>query len=127
MEKLAKPGHGPHSSQLFVICVVLLLFVLFYELSVLMSFHVLFVCKCVLYHCHRLLTQLQLTNISYHISYRIISHHITSHNITYHITSHQTVSYIISYIISYHIISHHIIYHITSYHITSYRIVSYIT
>jgi hypothetical protein len=28
--KLAKMGHGPHSSKLVVICVVLLLFVLFY-------------------------------------------------------------------------------------------------
>ena len=28
--KLAKTGHGPHSSTLVVICVVLLLFVLFY-------------------------------------------------------------------------------------------------
>jgi len=37
--KLAKMGHGPHSSTLVVISVVLLLFVLFY---------VLFVCKCVL-------------------------------------------------------------------------------
>jgi hypothetical protein len=37
--KLAKTGHGPHSSTLVVICVVPLLFVLFY---------VLFVCKCVL-------------------------------------------------------------------------------
>jgi hypothetical protein len=37
--KLAKTGHSPHSSKLVVICVVLLLFVLFY---------VLFVCKCVL-------------------------------------------------------------------------------
>jgi len=37
--KLAKTGHGPHSSTLVVICVVWLLFVLFY---------VLFVCKCVL-------------------------------------------------------------------------------
>ena len=36
--KLAKTGHGPHSSTLDVIC-VRLLFVLFY---------VLFVCKCVL-------------------------------------------------------------------------------
>jgi len=38
MVYLAKSGHGPHSSTL-VICVVRLLFVLFY---------VLFVCKCVL-------------------------------------------------------------------------------
>jgi len=37
--KLAKTGHGPHSSTLVVICIVPLLFVLFY---------VLFVCKCVL-------------------------------------------------------------------------------
>jgi hypothetical protein len=28
-------------------------------------FSVLFVCKCVLYNCHRVATQLQLTNISY--------------------------------------------------------------
>ena len=51
--KLAKTGHGQHSSKLFVICVVLLLFVLF---------SVLFVCKCVLYYGHRVATQLQLTN-----------------------------------------------------------------
>ena len=37
--KLAKTGHGPHSSTLVCICVVRLLFVLFY---------VLFLCKCVL-------------------------------------------------------------------------------
>jgi len=37
--KLAKTRHGPHSSTLVCICVVRLLFVLFY---------VLFVCKCVL-------------------------------------------------------------------------------
>jgi hypothetical protein len=37
--KLAKTGHGPHSSTLGCICVVRLLFVLFYAL---------FVCKCVL-------------------------------------------------------------------------------
>jgi len=37
--KLAKTGHGPHSSTLVVICVVRLLFVLFY---------VLFVCNCVM-------------------------------------------------------------------------------
>jgi len=37
--KLPKTGHGPHSSTFVVICVVRLLFLLFY---------VLFVCKCVL-------------------------------------------------------------------------------
>jgi len=37
--KLAKTGHGPHSSTLVVICVVWSLFMLFY---------VLFVCKCIL-------------------------------------------------------------------------------
>jgi hypothetical protein len=51
---LAKTGHGPHSSKLVIICVVRLLFVLFY---------VLFVCKCVLYYWHQVTTQLQLTNI----------------------------------------------------------------
>jgi hypothetical protein len=55
--KLAKTGHGPHSSKLVIVCVVLLLFALFC---------VLFVCKCVPYYCHRLTTQLQLTN-RYHI------------------------------------------------------------
>jgi len=54
--KLAKTGHSPHSSTLVVICVVRLLFVLFY---------VLFVCKCVLYYSHRVTTQLQLINIPY--------------------------------------------------------------
>ena len=35
-----------------------------------MSFPVLFLCICVLYYCHRVTTQLQLTNISYiyHVS-----------------------------------------------------------
>jgi len=44
-----------------------LLFVLLYVLLVFVLFCVLFVCKCVLYYYHRVLTQLQLTNISYHI------------------------------------------------------------
>jgi hypothetical protein len=60
-------------------------------------FYILFVCKFVIYYCHRVSTQLQLN-----ISYRIIYH------IPYRI-----ISYIISYFI-YHINSHHM----TSYHIS---------
>jgi len=41
--KLAKTGHGPHSSTISFICVVRLLYVLLFVL-----FYVLFVCKCVL-------------------------------------------------------------------------------
>jgi hypothetical protein len=66
---------------------------------------IVFVCKRVLYYCHRVATQLQLTNISYHIyQYHIISY-IMSHHISLYL-----ISYIISYIISYviYIISHHI-------------------
>jgi hypothetical protein len=52
------------------------IFVLFYVLFFVvlcivvgfLSFCVLFVCKCVLYYCHRVATQLQLTNISYHVN-----------------------------------------------------------
>ena len=45
------------------------------------SFSVLFVCKCVLCYCHRMATQLQLTNISYHIiSYHIISYQMYRYN-----------------------------------------------
>ena len=53
--KLVKTWHGPHSSNLVVICVVRLLFV---------SLCVMFLCKCVLYYCHRVSTRLHLTNIS---------------------------------------------------------------
>jgi len=64
--KLAKEGHGPHSSTLVVICVVRLLFVLFYVLFV-----------CVNIYCLRVTTQLQLTNISYQVSNASFRHHET--------------------------------------------------
>ena len=105
--KLTKTRHGPHSSTLVCICVVRLLFVLFY---------VLFVCKCVL------LPGDNPTAVNkYIISYHIISYHI----ISYHIISYHIISYQSYHIISYHIISYIISYHIISYHIISYHIISY--
>jgi len=50
-------------------------------------FYVLVVCKCVLYYCHRVVTQLQL-NISCHILYHILSY-IMSY-ISYPIISYQS-------------------------------------
>jgi len=70
------------------LCIVIVKYVPFRVFCFIVSFYVLFVCKCVLYYCHRVSTQLQLTN-TYHII-SIISYHIN------HIIS----------IISYHIISH---------------------
>ena len=44
----------------------------FWVFCFILLFYVLFVCKCVLYYCHRLSTHLQLTNVSYHvISYKL--------------------------------------------------------
>jgi hypothetical protein len=48
--KLRKAGHGPHSSTLVCICVVWLLFMLFYVLFV---------------YCHRVTNQLELKNINH--------------------------------------------------------------
>jgi len=46
---------------------------------------IVFVCKCVLYYCHRVPTQLKLTNI-----YHIVSYHIVSYLISYHTISYQS-------------------------------------
>ena len=66
--KLAKTGHGPHSSALVCICVVrLLLFVLFgcYYLFFGCYLCCSMYCLCVNVYWHRVTTQLQLINISY--------------------------------------------------------------
>jgi len=52
--KPAKTGHSQHSSKIFCVVLCIVCFVLFC---------VLFVRKGVLYYCHRVATQLQLTNI----------------------------------------------------------------
>ena len=51
---LAKTGHGPHSTKIFMLFYVL--FILYCSMY----------CLCVNVSCHRVTTQLQLTNLSYH-------------------------------------------------------------
>jgi len=50
--KPAETGHGPHTSKIFVFFYVFVLCRSMYG-----------VCKCVLYYCHRVATQLQVTNV----------------------------------------------------------------
>jgi hypothetical protein len=56
---LLPPGDNPAAVKYIILYYIIVLF------------YVLFVCKCVPYYCHRVTTQLQLTNISYCIIYHI--------------------------------------------------------
>jgi hypothetical protein len=60
---------------LLCLCILIVMYVPFCVFCFIVSFCVLFVCKYILYYCHRVSTQLQLTNISYHISYISLPHY----------------------------------------------------
>jgi len=66
---------------MFSYCSVYVFLLLCISFCFIVLFCALFVCQCVLYYCHQVSTQLQLTNISYILSYHmsyIISYHIIS-------------------------------------------------
>jgi hypothetical protein len=46
----------------------------FWVFCFILFFCILFVCKCVMYYCHRVSAQLHLTNIQYHIKHRCYPH-----------------------------------------------------
>jgi hypothetical protein len=51
----------------YVLCILNVRYALFCVFFFIVLFYVLFMCKCVFCYCRRVSTQLQLTNISYHI------------------------------------------------------------
>jgi hypothetical protein len=62
----------PDLFLLLCLCILILIYVPFCVFCFIVLFCVLLVCKCVPCYCHRVSTQLQLTNISNHITFHII-------------------------------------------------------
>jgi len=58
---------------LLFLCIIIVMYVLFCVFCFNLLFYVLFVWKCVLCYCHRMSTQMQLTNI-YHIANKEIKY-----------------------------------------------------
>ena len=53
---------------LLFLCILIVMYVRFRIFCFILLLYVLFLCKCVLYYCHRVAPQLQLTNISSSLS-----------------------------------------------------------